>query len=74
MDPVKRDLQQAEQQAWIFMITTYALMALIIPVLLLLLFFACRSRKRGDEKQENSDIGKCYTSKLRYFVKAPSSC
>ena len=72
MDPVKRDLQQAEQQAWIFMVTTYALLALIIPVLLLLLFLACRSRKRGDEKQETSDTGKCYTSELKYFIKAPS--
>ena len=63
MDPVEKDLQKAEQQAWIFMITTYALLALIIPVLLMLIFLACRSRKRDDEKQENSATGKCYIGK-----------
>ncbi len=62
VDPVKKELQQAEQRATSFMIATYALIGVLLPAIIItiiLMLYYCRSRRRGEyEDKQDSTVGK----------------
>ncbi|XP_072028166.1 uncharacterized protein [Amphiura filiformis] len=59
MDPIRKELEQAEQRANSFMIATYALLGVLLPAIIVgtILVAYYSRRRRSDDKQENSTEG-----------------